>query len=153
MIYFAQIHSNLTYGIGIWGSLISKDQEKKLQVIQNTCLRLINDGTSKSKILNVTDLVELEMCKLWHKHTLRSLPEKLSMVMETDHENRSLRKTHNYSTRHKHLQNIPLSHQALYHNSFLVKGNVLYSQLDAELHRLPTISLFAKKLKQSLLER
>ena len=68
VVYFAQIHSNLTYGIGVWGSLIPKESLKKLQKIQSTCMKILdNKGPAATHILTVEDQIKLELCKLWHK--------------------------------------------------------------------------------------
>ena len=132
VIYFAQIQSNLSYGIGIWGSLIPKETVAKLQRIQTTSLNIINgtkltENKHPTKLLTVEQLIELELCKLWHKKTLGLLPCNLALTMTTDQYNKNLNKTHNYQTRCKNLQNRPKSTQHQYHNSFLVKGNHLYS--------------------------
>ena len=72
VIYFAQIQSNLSYGIGIWGSLIPKETVAKLQRIQTTSLRIMNgakltENKLPTKLLTVEQLIELELCKMWHK--------------------------------------------------------------------------------------
>ena len=108
VIYFAQIHSNLTYSIGVWGSLISKEILLKLQRIQTACLKIINIW-GPNEILTVNQQVKLELCKLWHKWALGLLPSNLEQTMNTDHRDRSLKKTHLYNTRQKRLQNRPRS--------------------------------------------
>ena len=149
VIYFAQVHSNLTYGIGIWGSLIPKETLKKLQKIQNTCLGILGPDVSKC-ILTVENQVTLEMCKLWHKKSLGLLPRNLDHTMSTDHHNASLLKTHSYNTRQKNLENRPKSTQHQYHDSFLVKGNRVYSQLNKCLHDCKSIQQFTRLLKKNL---
>ena len=39
MVYFAQIHSNLLYGILMWGIMIQKSDLSKLQKLQNRCVQ------------------------------------------------------------------------------------------------------------------
>ena len=151
LVYFAQIHSNLSYGIGIWGSLISKEQEYKLQKIQTTCIGIIDDKAEEHRILPVKKLIELEMCKLWHKNTLKLLPPRLSAVMEMDHRNISLAKSHTYNTRQKYLHNRPKSNHPRYHDSFLVKGNRVYFQLSREHLEINKIKPFVRSLKRSML--
>ena len=149
VVYFAQIHSNLTYGIGIWVSLIPKETLTKLQKIQNTCLGILGKEASTC-ILTVENQIILEMCKLWHKKKLGLLPLNLNHTMSTDHHNTSLSKKHPYSTRQKSLENRPKSTQHQYHDSFLVKGNREYSQLKNELHECKTILQFTNLLKRRL---
>ena len=42
-VYYAHIHSHLSYAISVWGSMLSPKQIQKLQKVQNTCLK--NHGT------------------------------------------------------------------------------------------------------------
>ena len=151
VVYFAQVHSNLTYGIGIWGSLIPMDTLKKLQKIQTTCKKILGEDMSQS-ILPLKDQITLEMCKLWHKKSLGILPTNLQHTMSTDHHNNSLEKSHAYNTRQKKLNNRPKSTQPQYHDSFLVKGNREYSHLDKSLHDCNTIQQFTRLLKKKLLK-
>ena len=149
VVYFAQIHSNLTYGIGIWGSLMPKETLNKLQKIQNTCMRMLTKDTAKC-ILTVADQINLEMCKLWHKKSLGILPCNLEHAMSTDHRNNSLLKTHSYNTRQKNLENRPRSTQHQYHESFLVKGNRVFSQLNKSLLDCKTMQQFTRLLRKKL---
>ena len=149
ILYFAQVHSNLTYGIGIWGSLIPKETLKKLQKIQNTCMGILQNDTTNN-ILTVSDQITLDMCKLWHKKSLGLLPKNLDQAMSTDHLNKSLLKSHPYNTRQKNLENRPRSTQHQYHESFLVKGNRVYSQLNKSLRACKTIQQFTRLLKKNL---
>ena len=41
ILYYAQIHSHISYGLLVWGPMCSKDKLKKLQSMQNQCLKLI----------------------------------------------------------------------------------------------------------------
>ena len=154
VVYFAQIHSNLTYGIGVWGSLIPKESLKRLQKIQSTCKKILdNKGPATMHILIVEDQIKLELCKLWHKGTLGLLPANLELAMNTDHRNKSLKKIHQYNTRQKNLQNRPKSTQPQYHDSFLVKGNQIYSQLGKDLRDCRTMKQFNNSLKKTLLNK
>ena len=132
IVYYAHIHSNLTYGLGIWGSMSPQCSLNKLQAIQNTCVSQINCRKNKEsiyrshKILNVQQNIELECCKLWHKHYLGELPTKLAEEMSRNHKNQTLNKKHHYNTRNKHLINVALAKGKSYAGSFLVKGNVDY---------------------------
>ena len=95
VVYFAQIHSNLSYGIGIWGSLMPKEMLTKLQQVQNACIRILNGkhaSPEQNNILTVDQLVSLELCKLWHKNTLGLLPKNLMCTMNTDQHNKNLQK-------------------------------------------------------------
>ena len=115
-------------------------------------MKILNNNGAKY-ILTVEDQVTLELCKLWHKRLLGLLPSNLELTMTTDHCNRSLKKTHLYNTRQKNLQNRPRSTQHQYHESFLVRGNPVYSQLNKDLQDCRTMKQFNNSLKKTLLNK
>ena len=135
VLYFAQIHSVMMYGIVMWGSLASQANLNKLQRIQDTCVRIIDKPKSTSlktsfqlnKILTVKETISLEMAKLWHKYHLSMLPPKLIETMSTNHKEKDLSKRHGYYTRQKGLINLPLAKHAKYQRSFLVEGLRTYN--------------------------
>ena len=124
VMYFVQLHSVMTYGIVMWGSLTSQCNLNKIQRIQNACVRIIECqrcAANKSsflnlRILSVAQTIDLELQKLWHKYQLGPLPPGLMEIMSSDHNKQTLLKDHNYNTRKKNLNNIPLAKQAKYQN-------------------------------------
>ena len=48
VLYFAQIHSVMTYGIVMWGSLASQADLNKIQKIQDTCVHIIDKPINTS---------------------------------------------------------------------------------------------------------
>ena len=109
-------------------------------------------NTAVEGILTVNQQIELDLCKLWHKKTLGLLPTNLRIAMETDQKNKSLNKRHNYHTRQKNLLNRPKSTHHLYHESFLVKGNQIYSQLSQDMQSIKKIDQFSKQLKKKIIQ-
>ena len=132
MLYYAQIFSHIEYGIAIWGSMISATLCTKLQKIQSECLRIFLNKDSiwqEAKTLGILDinkLIKLELNKLGYKMTHHLLPSELACCMQTDQNNKSLNKTHNYSTRNKAVPKNPKPTTKLYHNSFLCKSLTEY---------------------------
>ena len=157
VLYFVQLHSVMTYGIIMWGSLTTQANLNKLQKIQNVCVCIIDGqrrATNKSsftdlQILSVEQTIDLELEKLWHKYQLGILPPGLKEIMSTDQRNHTLLKEHNYNTRKKNLNNIPLARQAKYQKSFLVEGIWKYSELPIELQQNRNYASFCKQLKSS----
>ena len=155
ILYHAQISSNILYGLSIWGSMTTQCDLNKIQTAQSKCVSLINcrkttaQNYKDAKILKIHTQIELEMCKLWHKHYLGELPTKLSAEMAHNHQREALVKTHKYDTRNKHLHNVVLARCKHYSSSFLVRGNVDYSKHKDCMTEI-TISNFSKKLKQKL---
>ena len=158
ILYFAQIHSNLAHGISMWGSLLTKENIKKLQKLQNKCMQAVGCGLGpvdklfcNNKILTVDQMKEFELCKLWHKKQLDLLPCKLNETMSRDQWEQPLYKVHRYPTRQKNLSKRPRSMHHEYHDSFLVKGNRIYSQLDQDLRSCNMLHKFTNQLKEKLI--
>ena len=155
-VYYTHIHSHLSYAISIWGSMISTKQIKKLQKIQNTCLKIIEpsmtitESYNKLKILRLSQLVTLELNKLAYKHTHNLLPLKLAQCMNCDANGKSLEKQHQYLTRNKHLLNLPQVKTKKYQKSFLMKSISLYSALPKEIMDCQTLHKFAQAVKENL---
>ena len=156
ILYFAQIHSVLTYGIVMWGSLLSQASLNKLQRIQDACLKIIDNKRSTStedryknlRILTISQTIELELSKLWHKHQLKLLPMKLLETMLLDQNEQSLQKVHNYDTRNKNLSNRPLAKNRAYQRSFLVEGLKTYSKLPSEIIQIQNYTRFSWQAKK-----
>ena len=80
ILYYAQINSHLSYGLPIWGNMISATKMDSIQKLQNKCLRKI-------------DTYEKQVQKKYHK----LLPKKLEELYFTNQQGKSL-KTHGHNT-------------------------------------------------------
>ena len=90
-LYYGQVHSNLSYGISVWGTMISKRQAKELSNIQKKCVELIYDKKSTdcfklAKIPTLEQLIVLEQCKMGFKLCTNQLPKGLSELLTTSHD-------------------------------------------------------------------
>ena len=137
-LYYGQVHSNLSYGISAWGTMISKQSKKELSNIQRKCVELIhnNKGTdcfSLAKIPTLDQLIVLEQCKIWFKLCTHQLPDGLTELLLTNHEKQSMQKTHNYCTRSKNIPNRPCAKLGLYRNSFLYNSIKYFSTLPLDI--------------------
>ena len=156
ILYYAQLHSIFQYGIVIWGPLIQNSKLKKIQKLQNKCVQLIDPRNRIDQIYNelnipkISEMINLECCKLWQRHSLGLLPSKLETLMTKDNRQCSLKKTHQYGTRNKKVLNTPFALNALYKKSFFVTGLTQYQKLDSSLREIRDISLFTKTLKNKL---
>ena len=134
MLYYAQFYSHLSYCIVLWGNMISSENKRKLNSLQNDCVKLLdksqqlNDIYNKHKILKLDDLVDLEQKKLGYKPNNNLLPKNLAKVLLTDQQGKTLKKVHKYNTRHKDHPNLPDHYSKLY-NSFLVQSIKNYNNL------------------------
>ena len=104
VLFFAQVQNVFTYGIGTWGNMLNQTQKNKLQKMQNQGVRLLEKGLdikdlqNKHKILSINQLITLENYKIWYKEQHSNLPQNLLKQMREDHLQKSINKTHNYST-------------------------------------------------------
>ena len=156
ILYFAQIQSNLTYGLLIWGSMITKEDFQKLEKIQNKCVQLIEPRKQLSNIyedhsiLKLESLVKLENAKTWHKYYQNKLPVNLMEMMKEDHNKSALQKQHGYNTRKKKEINLPLATCQAYKSSFYVEGLKTYSNLPPEIKREEKLHCFVNAYKKHL---
>ena len=68
--------------------------------------------------------------------------------MNCDASAKSLEKQHRYSTRNKHLLNLPQVTMKMYQNSFLMKSISLYPALPKEIMSCQNLNKFAQSVKQ-----
>ena len=134
-LYYAQIHSIIVYGIAMWGPMVSRQQLKQIQNLQDKAVKLIDHQFEKGNIykahviLNVSQLINLELCKLGYCLTNNLLPKPLSKALLLDQNNQNLSKTHRYDTRRKSVPNLPKATNSRYRNSYLFQAISTYSKL------------------------
>ena len=155
-LYFGQIHSNLCYCLGIWGSMISRKQNKQLAKLQRTAISLIDttmktdEIVKKYKILESEKLVKLEQMKIGYKLCHNLLPTKVADLIRRDHTGQSITKEHRYQTRNKYIRNLPSVSNNKYKASFLCCAIREYSVLNNELKSCNTLKSFVCKCKRIL---
>ena len=154
VLYYAQIHSILQYGIVLWGNMINKSQIKRLQKLQNTSVRQIDSRKHTEeiyrihKIPKIEQLILLENTKLWHKHQTNQLPPRLQKLMTEDHTQSTLLRIHKYPTRNKCVPKLPDSKNNSYQKSLFVKGLADYQKLPFEVRQLKNCKQFITKMKE-----
>ena len=90
MLYYAQIYSHLSYCVVLWGSMLSTAFRKKLQTLQNKCVKLLNINKSadylyeKHRILKLDHVIDLEQKKLGYKLIHGERPVNLEKLILTD---------------------------------------------------------------------
>ena len=154
-LYYGQVHSNLSYGISVWGTMISKRQAKELFNIQKKCVELIYDRKGMdcfklAKIPTLEQLIVLEQCKMGFKLCTNQLPKGLSELLTPSHNKQSIVKTHSYSTRSKHIPNRPSAKLNLYRNSFLYNSIKHFSLLPLDIKSSVNLPVFVKRCKKEL---
>ena len=157
LLYFGQIHSHLCYCLVVWGSMLSKQLITKLTNAQCKAVALIDPSKKteelfrRYKILKVTNLIHLELCKLGYKLCHDLLPTKLAENMRKDHKQLSIKKTHKYPTRSKKIPNLPQVAGAKYRSSFLYNCIKAYGELDHTMRQAKNLSIFVKSCKSRYL--
>ena len=79
------------YGLSVWGTMVSKTQQKRLYKLQSACIRII---TKKRKgfeaetlyksldVIHFPDLIKQEQYKLGYKVSHKILPEPLIALFD-----------------------------------------------------------------------
>ena len=153
IVYFAHWQSHLSYCLSIWGNLVCDGVLDKLQKLQNKCIRLIGRNTKKNyNILSIRQLITLENYKFGYKLLNETLPSNIVKCALSDQYGNSLKKTHRYCTRNRHVPNVPKAKKTAYLSSVFCKGPKMYSSLCSDLKQMSTYGLFIKKCKHLLLK-
>ena len=159
IIYFAQIQSDITYGLSVWGNMISATTITRLQKLQNKCINLITgQGATMNKfaslkILKVQDLIQLENCKFGYKLLLYQLQEWIIELSQSDHSGKNLQKTHKYDTRLKKLLNKPKAQNKLYRSCIVYIGTESLNSIKLETRNMPNLHLFVAAYKKMIFEK
>ena len=159
VLYYAQVHSNLSYCLSMGGNMISQTQKNKLKKIQNQCIATIDKNLTTTatykhyKILTFEDLISHETNKLWHKRHLNLLPTPLTKNMKTDITGLTLVKKHRYNTRNRMYLNHPCAITDSYRKSFLAKGLQCYNELPLQIRESGNIANFSRACKDYLLDK
>ena len=154
-MYFGQIHSNLSYSLCIWGSMIQKHLIDKLSKAQCTAVKLIDPNKTTDeifkqyKILKFINMIKFEQCKMGYKLCHNLLPNKLKNNMAQDHNCQSIVNSHRYPTRSKTIPNLPRASGNKYRTSFLFSSIREYSVLDNSLKQSKNLFIFVRKWKKA----
>ena len=154
-VYYAHIYSHIMYGLSVWGTMISKTQQKRLYKLQSTCIRII---AKKSKsfeaetlykslgVIHFPDLIKQEQYKLGYKVSRKILPEPLTALFDK----KGGKKCHRYPTRNKYIPNIQRHTTPQMNSSFLCQSVNNFMQLPGTTKQCPSLSSFCNQIKKML---
>ena len=155
-VYYAHVHSHLTYSIKVWGSMISSPQINSIYKQQKQCLQILGklkssentDSTFRNmKILKFPDMIQLEMYKLGQQLKFKQLPDPIIREFNAY----GGMKMHRYPTRNKNLSNIQRHQGTLFNKSFLCRGIACYMLLPVEIQSMTSKPMFVKHAKVHLM--
>ena len=141
ILYFAQIYSHLSYGIGNWGPMTKNKLLRKLHSIQASALSCISPSAF-SKFLNVNGIVKLELIKFGWKIQHYELPLALQKCAQTDLYGTTLNKSHRYTTPNKSIPYVPAAINKKYKSSIFSKSIKLLSSIPHGLRDLTKQNCF-----------
>ena len=154
-LYFSYIHSHLTYGISIWGPLISKSALKRIRTLQKKALRTIDHAKynactvnlcKKLNILLIDDIINLELTKISYRYVNDSLPKPVKTLFQANAYH------HDYLTRYRQNPRIGKHKSATFNKSFMCQAPSLWTSLGQTVKSKTNISSFSKAYKKFRLQ-
>ena len=73
VIYYTHIQSHIDYGLILWGSMTTKENLNRMQMIQNKCIEIICNNKNiehsfkKLKIPKIKELIKLQEIKIGYR--------------------------------------------------------------------------------------
>ena len=152
-VYYAHIHSHLTYSLLTWGCMMNKCQLNDLMKIQKACVRIIckKSSTYNSKVLfeqehipTLQNLIDLEVAKFDYKISHNLIPKPIQNIMDA----KNGKKTHIYHTCNKTTPNIQRHRSTQFNRSSLCRSISTYTSLSKELKQSKSYKNFCTKAKR-----
>ncbi len=153
-LYYSLFHSHLTYGLLLWGPSVSAEISNKVFLKQKRVIRIIHNAKynahtdvlfKQSKILKVSEMVQIDILKTVYLYTSDQLPMPLMNVFSYN--------TTKYSTRQV---NVPLKRKCNYdplYKSFIAKGPRLWDDISNETKNCKHVKSFCSRLKKNMIEK
>ena len=155
-VYQGHIYSHLTYGLVVWGNMISNKVKEDLYKLQKQCIHIVSKWNPKTninllhrelKLLPFEQMIKLELVKLGYKIEKRIIPKVLQDMFNI----KGRDKKHRYPTRNKNLPNIQAHTNRVFNNSFMCKCIVEYSKLSYRHKNARCLKILARELKKELI--
>lgn len=142
-VYYAYIHSVISYGVVLWGN---STDSKRVLILQKRALRIVSGLSTKTPCRALFKFKKiLTVCSLYIHDTVMNVKRNLKPFKRADD-------VHNFNTRNAHrLINIR-RRLALCAKDPQVMGPSLYEKLPQRVKDIASVSEFQSQLKQKLLE-
>ena len=153
-LYYSLFHSHLAYGLLLWGPNMSADLFKKVFLKQKKIIRIIHNAKynahtdilfKQSKILKLSEMVEMEILKSVYLFTKNELPPPLMKVFSCN--------VTNYQTRQKY---VPIKRKCNHDplsKSYIAKGPRLWDDIPTDVKHSTHVKSFCSKLKNIMIEK
>lgn len=147
-LYYAFVHSRLTYCLISWGTMLKKEDLDVLIKTQKCFVRYVNNAKLnenssplflRNKILKLPDLIELELIKQIFQYKNNLLPISVQRMYQP--------KLHSFGTRLSTTPNIEKHRSSIYNNSFLCKGVVYWEKSSVKYREISTLHNLVKTFK------
>ena len=153
VLYFAHIHSILTYGITVWGTLSKKSNLTALYKLQKRLVRIVErlgytdhcmPAFRRLNLLTLFDQIELECLILMYRVNNELAPKVVVNMFG--------KLTHAYGTRSSNTINIR-HRSSLMNRSFLNKAPMLWQESKNEYRSKQTVNSLKKVLRKHYVEK
>jgi hypothetical protein len=151
-LYYALMHSHLSYGCMLWGNT-HKKYLHKIKILQRKALRTINHAKynadasqlfKKQNVLKLDDIYCAQISQLMFKLTNQMSPVPLTKIFTTNQD------LHTNNTRHRENFVVSKFKNDTVHKSFLLMGPKLWSNIPP-LYKTLSFKQFTKNLKSMYL--
>ena len=152
-LYYAYFHSNLTYGLTLWGNSCKKSYLDSIYMLQKRLVRIICGKSYKdhsmplfkqTEILTIYDQLQLDNVKLTHRIVHRLAPSPVINIFVS--------KYHKVNDRTK-LITVPKYSKHIVRKSFLVTAPKAWSSISVEKRTLTTTKSVSKLLKKHIIAK
>jgi hypothetical protein len=149
-LYYANVYSHITYGAFLWAPMIKNSQTNTISKLLNkivSCImntkRFNNSAYKELELLKFTDVTKLELGKFMYKLVNKLLPTDIyETVVGRQNQDR------HYQTRNRNVPRIAKHTSNLYNNSFLVRSNLVWTQLPEHIKSTTHIKSFKQNFKK-----
>ena len=159
LLYFSQVYSHLTYGIGLLGNHIPTHMLHQLQKAQNKCIGIVVNklkininGYQEIGLICVNEIIKLENIRFAYKLNKNLPPNKIHECSLHDYQGHSLVKQHRCNTRQKSLPNTPKVTGKYYLKSIFCASIKEFRTLKEETKKAPTLNSFVKRVKEMIMK-